>query len=150
MLESEPQTFKEAVNSSDGPLWKEAIKSEIDSILQNHTWELVDLPSRCKPLGYKWIFKRKMKADGTIDKYKAQLVIKGYKQREGLDYFDTYSPVMRITFIRMILAIAALRNLQLHQIDVKTAFLNGDLEEEIYMEQPKVFLLLGKRRKCVN
>ncbi|GJV73982.1 pol polyprotein [Tanacetum coccineum] len=72
---------------------KEAIKSEIDSILQNHTWELVDLPPGCKPLGYKWIFKKKMKADGTIDKYKERLVIKGFRQREGLDYFDTYSPV---------------------------------------------------------
>ena len=75
-----------------------------------------------------------MKADGTIDKYKARLVIEGYRQKEGLDYFDTYSPVTRITSIRMILAIAALRNLKVHQMDVKTAFLNGDLEEEIYME----------------
>ena len=72
------------VNSSDEPLWKEAIKSEVDSILQIHTWELVDLPPGNKSLGSKWIFKRKMKVDGTIDKYKARLVIKGYKQRESL------------------------------------------------------------------
>ncbi|GJW15160.1 pol polyprotein [Tanacetum coccineum] len=95
--------------------------------------ELVDLPPGCKPLGYKWIFKKKMKADGTIDKYKTRLVIKGFRQREGLYYFDTYSPVTRITSIRMILAIAALRNLEVYQMDVKTAFLNRDLEEEIYM-----------------
>ena len=75
-----------------------------------------------------------MKANGSIDKYKARLVIKGYRQREGLDYFDTYSPMMRINSIRMILAIAALQNLEVHQMDVKTTFLNGDLEEEIYME----------------
>ena len=75
-----------------------------------------------------------MKADGSIDKYKARLVIKGYRQRESLDYFDTYSPMTRINSIRMIVAIAALRNLKVHQMDVKTAFLNGDLEEEIYME----------------
>ena len=104
-------------------------KSEIDFITQNHTWELVDIPPGNKPLGSKCIFKRKMKADETMDRYKARLVIKGYKQREGLDYFDIYSPVMRITSIRMILAIVALRNLKVHQMDVKTAFLNGDLEE---------------------
>ena len=90
------------------------MKSEIYFILQNYAWELVDLPPGCKPLGYKWIFKRKMKVDGTIEKYKARLVIKVYKQREGLYDFDTYSPVTRITSIRMILAIAALRNLRGH------------------------------------
>ena len=147
MVEHEPTSYREAVTSSEGPQWKEAIKSEIDSILQNHTWELVDLPPGCKPLGYKWIFKKKMKADGTIDKYKARLVIKGFRQREGLDYFDTYSPVTRITSIRMILAIAALRNLEIHQMDVKTAFLNGDLEEEIYMNQPEGFIAPGQENK---
>ncbi|KAJ9559825.1 hypothetical protein OSB04_004985 [Centaurea solstitialis] len=147
MVEREPQTFQEAVTSSEGPQWKEAIKSEMDSILQNHTWELVDLPAGCKPLGHRWIFKRKMKADGTIDKYKARLVIKGYNQREGLDYFDTYSPVTRLTSIRLVLAIASLRNLEVHQMDVKTAFLNGDLEEEIYMEQPEGYVAPGQERK---
>ena len=89
MLEGEPQTYKEAVNSTESLMWKEAIKSEIDSILHNHTWELVDLPSGCKPLSSKWIFKRKRKVDGSIDKYKARLVIKGFRKTEGLDYFDT-------------------------------------------------------------
>ena len=79
MLETEPQTYKEAIKLVEGSFWKEAIKNEIDSILQNHTWELVDLPQGNKPLGSKWIFKRKLKPDGTIDKYKARLVIKGYK-----------------------------------------------------------------------
>ena len=139
MLENEPQSYNEAVRSADGALWKDAINSEIESILQNHTWELVNLPPGCKPLGSKWIFKKKIKADGSIDKYKARLVIKGYRQREGLDYFDTYSPVTRINSIRMVVAIAALRNLEVHQMDVKTAFLNGDLDEEIYMEQPEGF-----------
>ncbi|GKB01907.1 putative RNA-directed DNA polymerase [Tanacetum coccineum] len=97
--------------------------------------------------GYKWIFKKKMKADGTIDKYKARLVIKGYRQPEGLDYFDTYSPVTRITSIRMILAIATLRNLEIHQMDVKTDFLNRDLEEEIYMNQPEGFIAPGQEGK---
>nr|GEW71530.1 retrotransposon protein, putative, Ty1-copia subclass [Tanacetum cinerariifolium] len=100
MVENEPTSYREAVASSEGNQWKEAIKSEIDSILENHTWELVDLPPGCKPLGYKWIFKKKKKADGTIDKYKAILVIKGFRQREGLDYFDTYSPVTNDKMIK--------------------------------------------------
>ena len=124
------------MGSSKEPQWKEVIKSKIDSIMQNHTWELVELPEECKPLGYKWIFKRKMKVDGSIDKYKAKLIIKGYKKREGLDYFDTYSSITRINSIRIILAIAAWRNLEVHQMDVKTAFLTRDLNEEIYIEQP--------------
>jgi len=107
----------------------------------------VDLPPGCQPLGYRWIFKRKMRPDGTIDKYNARLVIKGYKQRAGLDYFDTYSPVTRITSIRLVLAIAAIRNLEVHQMDVKTAFLNGNLEEEIYMEQPEGFIVAGQEKK---
>ena len=134
MLKGEPQTYKEVVNSTEGLMWKEAIKSQIESILHNHTWELVNLPPGCKPLSFKWVFKRKRKVNGSIDKYKARLVIKGYKKTEGLDYFDTYSPIMRINSIRMVLAIVALRNLEVHQMDVKTTFLNGYLEEEIYME----------------
>ena len=88
-----------------------------------------------------------METDGSIDKYKARLVAKDYKQKEGLDYFDTYSPVTRITSIRMLIAIAALHNLEIHQMDVKTAFLNGDLNEEIYMDQPEGFIYLGQEKK---
>ncbi|GJZ80449.1 pol polyprotein [Tanacetum coccineum] len=107
-------------------------------------------PTSYGSVGYKWIFKKKMKADGTVDKYKARLVIQGFRQREGLDYFDTYSPVTRITSIRMIIAIAALRNLEIHQMDVKTAFLNGDLEEEIYMNQPEGFIAPGQEGKIIR
>ncbi|GJZ96801.1 putative reverse transcriptase domain-containing protein [Tanacetum coccineum] len=82
---NEPTSYREAITSSEGQQWREAIKSEIESILQNHTWELVALPPGCKALGYKWIFKNKMKADGTVDKYKARLVIQGFRQRKGLE-----------------------------------------------------------------
>ena len=110
----------------------------------------MDLPPSCKPLSSKWDFKRKRKVDGSIDKYKARLVIKGYKQTEGLDYFDTYSPITRINSIRMVLEIAALRNLEVHKMDVKIAFLNGDLEEESTWSSLRVFLLRDKKRKSVN
>ncbi|KAK4400046.1 Retrovirus-related Pol polyprotein from transposon TNT 1-94 [Sesamum angolense] len=104
--------------------WKEAVKSEMDSIVSNGTWVLVDLPPGCTTIGCKWIFKKKLKPDGSIDKFKARLVAKGFKQKEGIDYFDTYSPM-----------------------DVKTAFLYGELEEEIYMDQPEGFVAHGNERK---
>ena len=93
---------------------------------------MANLPPGSKPIGSKWIFKRKLKPDGIINKYKARLA-KGYRQKETFDYFDTYSPVTRITFIRMLIAIATLHNLDIHQMDVMTAFLNGELNEEIYI-----------------
>ncbi|GKB46774.1 zinc finger, CCHC-type containing protein, partial [Tanacetum coccineum] len=102
---------------------------------------LSDLPPGCKPLGCKWIFKSKMKVDGTIDKFKARLVIQGFRQKERNDYFDTYVLVARITTIRLLLALAAIRNLVIHQMDVKSTFLNGDLEEEVYMKQPEGFVM---------
>ena len=126
---------------------KEAIDSEIESILHNHTWELVELPLGCKTLSSMRVFKRKRKVDGSIDKYKVRLVIKDYKQTKGLNYFDTYSPITRINSIRMVLVIVALKNLEVHQMDVKTTFLNGDLEEEIYMEQPEGFSAPRQEKK---
>ena len=107
----------------------------------------MDLPSGCKALGSKWVFKRKLKPDGSVEKYKARLVVQGFRQKEGLDFFDTYSPVTRITSIRILIAIAALRNLEIHQMDVKTAFLNGDLEEEIYMKQPDGYVVPTQENK---
>ncbi|KAL0355133.1 UNVERIFIED_CONTAM: Retrovirus-related Pol polyprotein from transposon TNT 1-94 [Sesamum radiatum] len=150
VLENEPRTINEALSSPEAPFWKEAINSEIESIMQNHTWELMDLPPGSTPLGCKWILKRKYKADGSIDKYKARLVAKGFKQKEGLDFFDTYSPVTRITSIRVLIAIAALYDLEIHQMDVKTAFLNGELDEEIYMEQPEGFVVPGQEKRSAD
>ncbi|GJT69722.1 zinc finger, CCHC-type containing protein [Tanacetum coccineum] len=146
-IEEDPRTYNEAMQSRDFAFWKEAIDDEIGSIMENNTWVLSDLTPGCKPLGCKWIFKRKMKVDGTIDKFKARLVIQGFRQKERIDYFDTYAPVARITTIILLLALAAIHNLVIHQMDVKTAFLNGDLDEEVYMKQPEGFVMPGNEHK---
>ena len=130
-IEEDPRTYDEAIKSRDSAFWKEAINDEIGSIMENNTWILSDLPPGCKPLGCKWIFKRKMKVDGTIDKFKAILVIQGFRQKEGIDYFDTYAPVARITTIRLLIALGAIHNPRIHQMDVKTTFINCNLEEEV-------------------
>nr|GEX95798.1 zinc finger, CCHC-type [Tanacetum cinerariifolium] len=146
-IEEDPRTYNEAIQSQDVAFWKDAIDDEIRSIMENNTWVLSDLPSGCKPLGCKWIFKKKMKVDGTIYKFKARLVIEGFRQKEGIDYFDTYAPVACITAINFLLNLAAIHNLVIHQIDVKTAFLNGDLDEEVYMKQPVGFVMPGNEHK---
>ncbi|KAK4386255.1 Retrovirus-related Pol polyprotein from transposon RE1 [Sesamum angolense] len=125
-FEDDPVTFKDAMASSEAKQWKEAVKSEMDSIVSNGTWVLVDLPPGCTTIGCKWIFKKKLKPDGSINKFKARLVAKGFKQKEGIDYFDTYSPVARLTTIRVLIALASVYNLSIHQMDVKTAFLYGE------------------------
>lgn len=146
-MESDPLTFEEAMKSQDSAFWKEAVNDEMDSIIGNNTWTLVDLPPGFKPISCKWIFKKKIKVDGTIDKFKARLVAKGFTQKECIDYFDTYAPVARISTIRVLIALATIHKLEIHQMDVKTAFLNGDMEEEIYMEQPEVFVVPGQEHK---
>ncbi|GKE12452.1 zinc finger, CCHC-type containing protein [Tanacetum coccineum] len=146
-LEEDPRTYNKVMHSRDAAFWKEAIDDKIGFIMENNTWVLSNLPRGCKPLGYKWIFKRKMKVDGTIDKFKARLVIQGFRQKEGINYFDTYAPVARITIIRLLLTLAAIHNLVIHQMDVKTTFLNGDLEKEVYMKQPEGFVMPGNEHK---
>ena len=111
----------------------------MDSILSNNTWVLVDLPTGSKPIGCKWLFRRKYNTNESIQTFKVRLVAKGFKQREGVDYFDTYALVARIMSIRVLLALASIYKLIVHQMDVKTTFLNGDLDEEVYMEQPERF-----------
>jgi hypothetical protein len=105
----------------------------MDLIISNDTWELIDRPYGCKLVGCKWVFKKKLRPDGTIGKYRVRLVVKGYTQKEGEDFFDTYSHVARLTTIHVLLSLATSHGLLVHQVDVKTAFLNRELEEEIYM-----------------
>ena len=146
-LQEDPNTIQEALTSLDADLWQEAINDEMDSLKSNQTWHLVDLPPGCKIIGCKWILKRKLKPDGSVENFKARLVAKGYRQRENIDFFDTYSPVTRITSIRVLFALTSIHDLVVHQMDVKTAFLNGELEEEIYMDQLEGFIIPGQELK---
>ena len=146
-VKDDPKTYKEAIASRDTSFWKDAIKDEMDLIMSNYTWELINLPPASKPIGCKWVFRKKYHTDGMLHTYKAKLVAKGFQQKEGIDYFDTYAPVARITSIRVIFALASIYDLYVHQMDVKTAFLNGDLNEEVYMEQPEGFVLPGHEHK---
>nr|ABA96256.1 retrotransposon protein, putative, Ty1-copia subclass [Oryza sativa Japonica Group] len=144
LVDDTPRTIEEAYSSPDADYWKEAVRSEMDPIMSNGSWEVVERPYGCKPIGCKWVFKKKFRPNGTIEKYKARLVPKGYTQKEGEDFFDIYSPVARLTTIRVLLALAASHGLLVHQMDVKTAFLNGELEEEIYMDQLDGYVLEGR------
>ncbi|MED6207375.1 hypothetical protein PIB30_117140 [Stylosanthes scabra] len=129
----EPTSYEQAVLDD---CWKQAIKSELNVLDENRTWMLTKLPKGKKAIGCKWVFKVKLKQDGSIERYKARLVAKGFTQTLGFDYFDTFSPVIKMTTFRMLLAIASSRNWYVHQLDVNTAFLHGDLPEEIYMRPP--------------
>ncbi|GJZ84009.1 zinc finger, CCHC-type containing protein [Tanacetum coccineum] len=146
-VEDDPKTFDEAMKSQDVAFWKEAINDEMNSIMGNNTWVLVDLPLGCKPLGCKWIFKRKLKVDGTIEKFKARLVIQGFRQKSRIYYFDTYARVVCISTIRLLITLALIHNLIIHQIDVKTTFLNDALHKEVYMNQPQGFIMPGNENK---
>jgi len=147
LVEDMPTTIVEAYSSPDTDLWKEAVRSEMEYIMSNRTWEVVDRPYGCQPIGCKWIFKKKLRPNGTIERYKVRLVAKGYTQKEGEDFFDTYSPVARLTIICTLIAVAASYSLIINQMDVKTYFLNGDLDEEIYMDQPEGFIADGQESK---
>ncbi|BBG92832.1 transposable element gene [Prunus dulcis] len=133
------------MESSKCTQWSAAMESELESMSKNGVWKLVVLPPGCKPIGCKWVYKTKRNAQGQIDRYKARLVAKGYTQEEGVDYNETFSPVSTKDSFRVIMALVAHFDLHLHQMDVKTAFLNGDLIEEIYMKQQMVLPQKGKK-----
>ena len=146
-INDEPKTFSEAMASRDAAFWKEVVNDEMDSIMFNNTWVLVDFPKGSKPIGSKWVFRKKYNSDGSLQTFKARLVVKDFTQKEGIDYFDTYAPVARITSIRILFSLTSIFKLHVHQMDVKTAFLNGDLKEEVYMEQSEGFVLTGNKNK---
>ncbi|CAI7796836.1 unnamed protein product [Closterium sp. NIES-53] len=138
-MPGEPATLKEALESSDAEEWKKAMESELKSIEENGTWELVELPEGRKAITSKWLFKIKSDADGKIERYKSRLVAKGYQQKEKVEYKELFAPVLKPTTLRTLLAGAAIKGWVVKQMDVTTAFLNGVLEEEIFMAQPEGF-----------
>lgn len=144
----EPVTFKQAIEDENSERWLVAMEEEMESLRKNQTWEVVPLPIGKHAIGCKWVYKKKedsSKSCGT--RYKARLVAKGFAQKEGVDYNEIFSPVVKHTSIRVLLSLVAHGDLQLEQLDVKTAFLHGDLDEEIYMHQPEGYKLEGKENQ---
>jgi hypothetical protein len=136
LMSCQPTSFKEATKE---PHWVQAMNQEIDSIEKNKTWDLVDFPSHKKSIGVKWVYKTKLNEKGQIEKHKARLVAKGFSQQPGIDYGETFSPIARLETVRTLLAIVAQHKWQVYQMDVKSEFLNGLLEEEVYVDQPPGF-----------
>ena len=141
---SDPTTYKEAIVSPQSNFWIDVIKDEMTSMSHDKVWSLVDLPDDYKPIGCKWVFKTKCNAKGHVKRYKERLVAKDYSQREGIDFKETFSPVSTKDSLCIIMAIVAHFDLELHQMDLRITFLNGDLIEDVYMSQPTGFEEVGK------
>ncbi|CAM8996453.1 unnamed protein product [Rhodiola kirilowii] len=143
-LASVPNSVSEALAHSG---WRDAMVEEMNALDANGTWVLTDLPPGARSIGCKWVFTVKVNPDGSVARLKARLVAKGYSQTYGIDYFDTFSPVAKLTSIRLLISLAASHHWPLHQLDIKNAFLHGDLQEPIYMEQPPGFVAQGESAK---
>jgi len=135
---TEPQDVSEACKDE---CWVKAMDEELEQIEKNNTWELVPRPKDKNVIGTKWIFKNKLNENGEVIRNKARLVCKRYAQQEGIDFEETFAPVARLEAIRMFLALSSFQKFKVFQMDVKSTFLNGDLEEEVYIEQPGGFIL---------
>ncbi|KAK4389770.1 Copia protein [Sesamum angolense] len=149
-LDNDSKTYGEAMSDIDSGKWLEAMKSEMDSMSSNKVWTLVDRPKGVRPVGCKWVYKRKIGADGEVTTFKARLVAKGYTQRPGVDFEETSSPVAMAKSTRIMLAIATWYDYEIWQMDVKMAFLNGFVEEEIYMDQPEGFMVVGEEQNVCH
>jgi len=145
-MEGDPTSYDEAMRSANSQKWLEAMIEEMKSMNSNGVWDLEEIPKGAKTVGCKWVYKTKYDSQGNVERFKARLVAKGFTQREGIDYNETFSPVSCKDSFRIIMALVAHYDLELHQMDVKTAFLHGDLEENVYMAQPKGFVVEGKER----
>ena len=135
-IHHEPTSFEEATNSPEKAKWNEAMGKEMKSLSDNKVWKLTTLPPGKKAISCKWVYKVKTNSDGSIERYKARLVARGFDQKLRSDYDETFCPVVRLESLRTLIALSTQRGLELHHVDVHTAFLNGILQEEVYMKQP--------------
>ena len=149
-LENDPTSYDQAISSENSTLWLYAMEEELKSMKDNEVWDLVELPKGIKTIGCKWIFKTKHDSKGNVERYKARLVAKEYTQKEGIDYKETFSPVSNKNSLRIVMALVAHFDLELHQMDVKTAFLNGDLHEEVIWINLRVFRIKARNIWYVN
>jgi hypothetical protein len=145
ITDDDPRTVREAMNLEDTKLWKKSMVEEIDSLDKNEACDIVEFPTGRKSVGRKWLFKNNINVEGKVEKYKAWLVEKGYSRVEGIDFDEIFSLVAKSTSIRFLLSIAAAFDLEVEQMDVKTTFLHGDMEEEIYMKQLEGFVVKGNK-----
>jgi hypothetical protein len=144
-IDDEPKSIGEVSDSEEGKFWKDSMVEEMESLHKNETWDLVKLPSGRNLGGRKRLFKKKMNVTRKVKKFKDRLVEKGYSQVEGVDFDEIFSPVEKLTSIRVLIYLATTFDLEIEQMDVKTMCLNGDLEEEIYMKQPEGSIVKGKK-----
>jgi hypothetical protein len=145
--DGEPRSFTEAERHVT---WRAVMQSEMDAVEKNCTWELADLPRGHNAITLKWVFKLKRDEAGAIVKHKARLVARGFVQRKGIDFDDTFAPVARMESVRLLFALTAQEGWRVHHMDVKSAFLNGDLKEEVYVHQPPAFAIPGKEGKVLR
>ncbi|PSC67043.1 retrotransposon Ty1-copia subclass [Micractinium conductrix] len=146
-IANEPTTMKEALSGPDAAAWQLAMDDEMASLIANDTWTLCEPPHGTKPIPAKWVYKIKRDSNGNIERYKARLVVQGFRQREGIDYDEVFAPVSKYSTLRTVLSTAAAQDLDLHQLDIKTAFLNGTIDEEVYVSPPPGYTL-GKPTLC--
>ena len=144
------ETFIEAMACPDGPKWRKATDGEIESLMENGTWELVELPPNKRAIGSHWVFRIKRKADSEVDRYKAQLVAKGYSQRPGIDYDEVFAPTACWAALRTILANGALEGAYIESVDISNTYLNGILDSstEVYMKQPEGYHQGNSNQVC--
>ncbi|GKD49498.1 ribonuclease H-like domain-containing protein [Tanacetum coccineum] len=143
----EPTCYEEVILDSN---WIDARNAEIEAVNENHTWVIVDLLANRKAIGNKWIYKIKYKSSGNIDRYKAKLVVKYFNKKEGIDFDETFSPVVKMSTVRCVIALYVTNNWPLFQLDVNNTFLYGDLDEDIYMTIPKGFASKDNKTRFEN